>query len=255
MSKAGSSHSMVLKPDLFFIAEGAHSSTAEKLGMHKKIVDSVCSDENWGFGNVPYEGNETFVVSVVDTSDEPLEIANVIFNAKAKVINVAVTLERVDTTKDEIKQAIVLVLNKVLMHEKLAKLRVSTDDIKGVVKQAVKIINAKRYVFAANHLLCIGDTAGHSSPLAGLGGTICLTFVPVIIDNFLKDIENNSANAIENANAFSNAVVERWFSKSIKVKEIILSLSSFALSKAPTQLQEDKLADEHDAIMSMGRHS
>ena len=96
---------MILQPDLFFIAEGAHSRHCDQLGMVTNVVENECTGENWIFGNVEYSGKKTFVVSIVDASQKNLQIANVIFNAKSQVINIAVTSNKA-LSQDHIREQI-----------------------------------------------------------------------------------------------------------------------------------------------------
>ncbi len=234
-----------ITPDLFFVAEGVHSSTADKLGMHKEEIENACTGENWIFGNAPYYGQKTWVSSVLDTSDHKLKIANVIFNGKANVINVAVMVSKSSMTVGEIRLEIYAVLNKILKHEKLEHLNVSIHDIKDVVKKPVQIKNEKRRVFSMHQTMCIGDTAGHSSPLAGMGGTLGLTLTPRIIENFLNDFEKHAPMLNRHANIFSEAAVMRWFCKSDHIKKMILSLAASDVSDLRTKEEHEASLDGH----------
>jgi len=186
---------------------------------------------------------------VVDTSDNGLKIANVIFNGKVKVINVAVTVSNPNITPDEIILELYSVLNKVLEHEKLVHLKVPISKIKDVAKSPVQIKNEKRSVFSVNKTLCIGDAAGNSSPLAGMGGTLGLTLAPLIIEKFLNDFERHSPKLNITANVFSEAAVARWFFKSDNIKKMIMFLAFPDVSNVSKEVQEEQLPDESNAMV------
>lgn len=202
-----------LQPDLFLISEGTHSTTADKFGMKYQEIKNNCTGENWIFGNMQYNGSETFVVSVIDISGDRLEIANIIFNAKVHEINIAVTASA-NINQKSIKERILNTVKKVLelenIHENL--------ELISVVEAPVDIKNEKRVKFSNGNVFCIGDTAGHSSPLAGMGGTLGLTLVPATINKLVEDIENNNPNLHVNFHTYSNAYVDRWINKSVGIK-------------------------------------
>lgn len=211
---------MVVQPQLFFVAEGTHSTTAEQLGLKTSVVKNECSDEHWIYGNVEYSGKETFVVSIIDTSERDLQIANVIFNAKIHAINIAVTSKKL--------------LSQTLIQERILRIVQQTfrlENIKGmpqslitVVKNPVHVKNEKRVKFSRDNIFLIGDAAGHSSPLAGLGGTLGLTLIPRTIIQLLNDREKHSQNMHKDFERFSEAYILRWMEKSLQVKKLCLSI-------------------------------
>jgi len=217
VGKESLSEPMTLQPDLFFVAEGAHSTTADQLGMGTSEVENGCTGENWIFGNVAYSGNKTFVVSIVDTSKKTLEIANVIFNAKIHEINVAVT-----SSKDQSQQHI---RNRIL---EVAQQAFHLEDIQGppqfiaAVERPVTVKNKKRTLFSKSNVFLIGDTAGCSSPLAGLGGTLGLTLIPRTIKQLLDDREKQPIQMHQNFERFTDAYTSRWIEKSMAVKNFCL---------------------------------
>jgi 2-polyprenyl-6-methoxyphenol hydroxylase-like FAD-dependent oxidoreductase len=213
--KDGLCNSMILQPHLFFVAEGAHSTTAERLGLEKRVVKNECTDEHWIYGNVEYSGKETFVVSIIDTSEENLEIANVIFNAKIQKINIAVTSKKLLSPK--------LIQERLL---RIVQLAFRLEGIEGmpqsliaVVKHPVHVKNEERVTFSRDNIFIIGDAAGHSSPLAGLGGTIGLTLIPRTIKQLLNDREQQPLHMHNNFKRFSSASNLRWREKSLRVKQ------------------------------------
>lgn len=213
---------MILRPQLFFIAEGAHSATAKKLGMEKKEVINECTGENWIFGNMDYSGKENFVVSLIDTSEGSLEIANVIFNAKLKKINIAVTSKKV-LSKELIEDRILQIAKRVLPLENINEIPLSLIKTEYVDKP-VHIKNEMLEIFSKEDTYPIGDAAGHSSPLAGLGGTLGLTLILRTIQQLLDDRERLPHKMHDNFERFSKASVLRWFKKSRDVKTFCLKI-------------------------------
>lgn len=204
-----------LRPDLFFIAEGVHSTTASKLGMKTVEVSNACAGESWIFGNMAYSGEESFVVSLIDTSESTLKIANVIFNGKSGVINIAVSSERV-MTKEEIEKQVSKTVAQVFTQK--------TFKLLGTVERPVHIANRTRLRFSMGNVFCIGDSAGSSSPLAGLGGTLGLTLVPATVTQLVDDYERHSHRIHDNFHKFSKGSTTRWMEKSDGIKKICVSL-------------------------------
>jgi 2-polyprenyl-6-methoxyphenol hydroxylase-like FAD-dependent oxidoreductase len=228
---------MIFKPHLFFVAEGVHSTTAKRLGMEMNEIENECTGENWIFGNVRYSGNETFVVSIIDTSEETLKIANVIFNAKIHEINIAVTC------KERINQKIIenQILKKVQQAFNLENINERPLPLIGVVKHPVHIKNEKRNIFSKDNIFIIGDSAGCSSPLAGLGGTLGLSLIPRTIKQLLIDRELRPQDTHINFKIFSEAYTSRWIAKSQNVKKFCLSI--FKQEQIPNMESELDLKD------------
>lgn len=204
-----------IKPDLFFVAEGAHSLTAKQLGMELTEVKNECSGENWIFGNTAYTGSDTFVVSMIDLSDGRQDIANIIFNSKIHEINIAVTSKR-DLDSDLIQQRLLAVVHKVFAFLQMDN---PPTSLTRVVEHPVHINNEKRALYSQDNVFCIGDAAGHSSPLAGMGGTLGLTLTPHAIEQLLKDCDNEPLKMHEKFDRYSEASVSRWITKSQHVKK------------------------------------
>ena len=205
-----------LRPDLFFIAEGAHPKTARELNLKEKRLITACSDERWVYGNIKYPGSRTFVISVIDTSQKALEIANVIFNAKKGVINLAVTSKK-DPTDDEIKNMILQRANQVY-NQSIYPLAPMDFELIATSQKPVHIVNRLTEPFSKGNVFCIGDAAGSSSPLAGLGGTLGLTLVPSTVKELLEDASNRH----ESFQGSTNAYTQRWIQKSSAIKTFCL---------------------------------
>lgn len=198
----------VVRPDLFFIAEGAHSKSREQLDIKTREIKTRCTGENWIFGNLPYSGEETFVVSLIGAS----KIANVIFNAKSGVVNIGLTSD-----KEGIREQIL----------RIARLVFDFEDHVPVttVSKPVHIINRIAMPCSIGNAYCIGDSLCSSSPLAGDGGTIALTGVPLIVSRLLDDYESKSRRMHENFHEISNAFASKWIQKSDDVKKFCMSQS------------------------------
>ena len=209
-----------LKPHLIFIAEGAHSSTAESLDLKTKRVKNNCTDEHWIYGNVNYSGKRTFVVSIVDTSQNTLRIANVIFNAKLKEINIAVTSEG-SVSKENIQNELINVVKTAFALEQIQQ---SPGHLTASVDRTVRVKNEKRKIFSKGNVFLIGDSAGNSSPLAGLGGTLCLTLIPATVVQLLNDSERQPDHKHKNFQTFSEAYISRWMQKSDQVKQFCINM-------------------------------
>lgn len=213
------SETHTLQPHLFFVAEGAHSTTAEQLGMVKNEIKNECTGENWIFGNVKYDGKETFVVSLIDTSEGSLEIANIIFNAQIHEINIAVTSKSL-LSQELIQERILAIVKWVLSFQNIDEL---PKELITAVKQPVHINNEQRDIYSRGNVFCIGDTAGHSSPLAGMGGTLGLTLVPRTIEQLVNDSKTQPDMMHHNFQRFTEAYSSRWIAKSQAVKKYCLS--------------------------------
>lgn len=222
VSKVQITFDRILQPDLFFIAEGAHSTTARELGIRTKKVTNACTGENWIFGNMTYSGRETFVVSLIDASEKTLRIANVIFNAKSQVINIAVTSER-EVPEDMIREQILLTAHEVFA-QRAFPLEEMQSELLTTVSKPVCVANLISFPFSMGNIFCIGDSAGSSSPLAGLGGTLGLTLVPRTVKQLLDDYESQSRAIHSNFNRFSEGYTSRWIQKSEGIKRFCISI-------------------------------
>ena len=145
----------LLQPDLIFLAEGTHSTSANQFGMESKKVNNECSGENWIFGNINYAGKETFVVSVIDISKNKLEIANIIFNAKIQEINIAVTSEQY-LSQEAIQLRVLDIAKRVFS---LLKIDEVPQSLIASVLKPVHIVNRKRVIYSKHNIFCIGDTS------------------------------------------------------------------------------------------------
>lgn len=221
-SKIPATFDLTLQPDLFFIAEGTHSTTARELGMKTKKVTNACTGENWIFGNMTYSGRETFVVSLIDASEKTLRIANMIFNAKSQVINIAVTSER-EVPEDMIREQILRTAHQVFA-QRAFPLEEIHSELLTTVPKPVHIANRTSFPFSMGNVFCIGDLAGSSSPLAGLGGTLGLTLVPRTVKQLLDDYEKRSKNIHRNFNEFSKGYTSRWIQKSEGIKRFCIGI-------------------------------
>lgn len=221
VSNAQITFDRILQPDLFFIAEGAHSMTARQLGMRAKKVTNACTGENWIFGNMNYSGKETFVISLIDASEKTLRIANVIFNAKSQVINIAVTSDK-QLPEEVIRKQILETAHQVFA-QKAFPLEEMHSALLTTVSKPVNVINRISFPFSMGNVFCIGDSAGSSSPLAGLGGTLGLTFVPFTVKQLLDDYERQSEDMHSNFNELSGAYTSSWIQKSERIKNFALA--------------------------------
>lgn len=217
VSKVQIAAGLIVQSDLFFIAEGAHSKIALELGMGVKEIKNACSGENWVFGNMSYSGSESFVVSLVDTSKKTLAIANVIFNAKIQVVNIAVTSDA-RASEERIRQQIEETASQVF-NQQVFPIEPRNCRLLTTVDKPVHIVNRTCAFFSKGNVFCIGDSAGSSSPLAGLGGTLGLTLVPEAVTRLLDDYEKRSPEINEHFNRFSEAYTSRWIEKSGRIKE------------------------------------
>ncbi len=222
----GVSSPIILKPDRVYIAEGAHSETAELLQMRTKVIENECSNESWAFANLEYNGAETFVTSFFDTTQKTLRIANVIFNAKSHIVNVAVTSDKAGMQEAILEFA--QIAFKLKNIEALPK-------ILNMVEEPVTITNKIAVDFSLGNVRRVGDAGGVSSPLAGLGAALCLTLVP---DTVGKDLNTQDS---EDFDKNSEAYVLRWVDKSVTVKNI--GLKCFKAEQAATaQAQAEEQA-------------
>ncbi|CDZ81263.1 geranylgeranyl reductase family protein [Candidatus Rubidus massiliensis] len=222
VSKIQITFDRILKPDLFFIAEGVHSRTVIELGMKTREMTNVCTGENWIFGNMSYFGKETFVMSLIDVSEKTLRLTNLIFNAKAQVINIAVTSDR-EVCEYDIRKQIQETAQQVF-NQKAFPLEKMHSELLTTVSKPVSIVNRILYPFSVGNVFCIGDTAGSSSPLAGLGGTLGLTLVPCTVKQLIDDYEKQSKRLHENFKEYSNGYTSRWIEKSEAIKEFCLNV-------------------------------
>lgn len=227
--KAQVTYDRTLQPDLFFIAEGTHSKTAGELGMETRELPNACTGENWIFGNMPYSGNKTFVVSLVDVSKKNLRIANVIFNAKSQVINIALTSAR-NVSEDKIREQIIHTAHQVFAQQTFSIEKMHSQFL-ATVSKPVRVVNRTCFPFSIGNVFCIGDSAGSSSPLAGLGGTLGLTLVPQAVRQLVDDYERQSKSIHENFNTFSEGYTSRWIKKSEGIKQFCMELFQKERSK------------------------
>lgn len=228
---------ITVKPDLLFLAEGAHSKTAEKLGLvdeEMDLVENACTGENWIFGNFKYEGNRSFVISIIEASQETLQIANVIFNGKSRVVNIAATVDKgMDSV--QMKERIITVAKYAFSHANIKEEPVLLE----VAKQPVNIINRKASLCSKGNVFRIGDDAGSSSPLAGLGGTLNLTLVPLAISKLCFDYAGDRKAMHKNFKEYTQAYVGKWIDKSLSVKNIIMGIYSGARLKSKEASHEN----------------
>lgn len=219
ITQKNSTSPLTLKPDLIFIAEGTRSTSVQQLGMGddaNDVVNNACTGENWIFGNLNYQGDETFVTSMIMTSQKTLQMANVVFNAKCRLVNVAVSVDE-NINQDEINRLIIATAQKAFNYGGITE----APTILETVKQPVRISNRIASLCSRGNVFRIGDAVGHSSPLAGLGGTLGLTLVPCTVEQLLHDHQMESDELHSNFKTFSQAYVNCWIDKSESVKKII----------------------------------
>ena len=190
--------------------------------MRTRKVTNACTGENWIFGNMTYSGRETFVVSLIDASEKTLRIANVIFNAKSQVINIAVTSER-EVPEERIREQILRTAHQVFA-QRAFPLEEMHSELLTTVPKPVHVANRTSFPFSMGNVFCIGDSAGSSSPLAGLGGTLGLTLVPRTVKQLLDDYEKRSRSIHRNFNEFSEGYTSRWIQKSEGIKRFCISI-------------------------------
>ena len=213
----------ILKPALFLIAEGTHSTTARELGIGTKKVENVCTGELWVFGNMTYSGNKTFVVSMIDASTTSnLRIANVIFNAKHGIINVAVTSEK-RVTEEKIREQIIRTAHQVF-HQNAFPIGTMSSELLTTVRKPVCVANRTAFPFAMGNVFCIGDSAGSSSPLAGLGGTLGLTLVPRAVEQLADDYERQPKSMHDHFTKISTGYTDTWIRKSARIKNLYIKI-------------------------------
>lgn len=239
-----------LNPDLFFIAEGAHSTSAQKLRMvdnARDVVENDCTGENWIFGNLKYSGSETFVISMCITAQKTLQIANVIFNAKTHTVNVAVTSDA-NPTQAEIDALITEIARKAFEHGKtIEPIKPEQLEIIDTIKKPVTVINRMASVCSQGNVFEVGDTVGYSSPLAGLGGTLGLTLVPCTVEQLLDGYQQrlDESELHRKFQESSQAYVSTWIKKSQAVKGFLVDFFAKNLSKDQSVAVEVKDAEPH----------
>lgn len=232
-----------LKPDLLFIAEGVHSKSAQKLTMMKDldIVENTCTGENWLFGNLHYHGDKTFVLSLIITTKKTQQIANVIFNGKRKIVNVAVT-SNAHIDKEGIHSTIQKVAKRAFKHVGIQENPeiLQIGDKLCIVENPVLITNRIASTCSKGNVFLIGDAVGNSSPLAGLGGTLGLALTPLIVAKLLDDIMNGSGELHHNFKMNSQGYVYRWIEKSVEVKQFINNIFEKTLLAATEPKDPDQ---------------
>lgn len=227
----------VCNPNFIFLAEGARSTTANRFKLKTKELENECTGENWIFGNVEYLGEKNFVVALIDISGKSLEVANVIFNAKIKEINIAVTSKR-DLSKRDIQERLLATVNRVCSFLDIDQ---PPQSLISAVERPVHITNEQRIRYSAGNVFCIGDTAGHSSPLAGVGGTLGMTLVPRTVENMINDFERQPENTHNNFHTYTEGYTSRWIEKSKGIKQFCLG---FFRSKEQASNDHMKTSDE-----------
>lgn len=177
---------------------------------------------------------------MIITSQKTLQIANVIFNAKSQIVNVAVTSDE-NPNQDDINRLILdtaqLAFNYGGITEKPKVLE--------TVKRPVHTTNRLGSICSRGNVFRIGDAAGHSSPLAGLGGTLALTLVPCAIEQLLDDLQVGSNELHSNFKMYSQAYVNKWIDKSQSIKEIIQGVfeKEQSLAMESVGCTQNKVAD------------
>ena len=186
---------------------------------------------------------------MVDTSEENLVIANIIFNAKIHEINIAVTSKDV-MSQELIQERLVEILRRVFSSQNIEELQglvpllPNSKSLLAAVKQPVHIINEQRDTYSKGNAFVIGDAAGHSSPLAGMGGTLGLTLVPRTVEQVLNDSEVQPQEMHHNFYEFSHGYTSRWIEKSQAVKLRCLGLFKSERKAANDQEQNSTKENE-----------
>ncbi len=226
----------LIQPKLLIIAEGAHSQTAQNLGMETKEVKNECSGENWVFGNLKYSGTQNFVVSVIDPHKGGLELVNIIFNARIHKVNVAVNSKK-SLSQEQIQKKILRIARRVFS---ILGFDEQPQALLSCVSKPVNIKNEKRVTYSQGNVFCVGDTAGHSSPLAAMGATLGVTLVPRAVEKVLNDLEHQPSQTHQNFQRFTDAYVDRWIGKAGKVKERCLFFKSKQTAASGQELKPSK---------------
>lgn len=229
-----------LLPDLIVLADGANGNTRK--GGYRNFshpgAPHPCHGEKWVFGNVSYLGQlEAFVTVMLDYSNEKfIKMANVIFEPRHQELNIAVSVENEDLSPSAIREMIKSTANRAFaIHgiQEPARVRF-TSNVVSITNKAVDQHSI------GDNVILVGDRAGVSSPLAGLGATLATTSYPYGIRIVAQALKTGDKNAISQALSFynhqSNTYVYKWLKTSARVKSFITQMPFNFLLSLPEAL-------------------
>jgi 2-polyprenyl-6-methoxyphenol hydroxylase-like FAD-dependent oxidoreductase len=133
-----------------------------------------------------------------------------------------VTSER-EVSEDRIREKILQTVQQVFT-QRAFPLEEMPSELLTTVSKPVHVANRTSLPFSMGNVFCLGDAAGSSSPLAGLGGTLGLTLVPRTVKQLLDDYERQSMSMHRNFNELSEGYTSRWMQKSERIKRFCMDI-------------------------------
>jgi 2-polyprenyl-6-methoxyphenol hydroxylase-like FAD-dependent oxidoreductase len=164
----------VARPDLIVVAEGARSKTREAAGIELLNGKGEIL-ETWAIGSVAYPAESGFqALTVFD--QQPFGLVNAMVNSKLGEINVNVTLPAGSNPTPEETGPILQARAAAMLNHHNASLgiekRYAPDELPltWVLESVVHVIEGRASAMTAGlNVVMAGDTAYHSSPIAGMG--------------------------------------------------------------------------------------
>jgi 2-polyprenyl-6-methoxyphenol hydroxylase-like FAD-dependent oxidoreductase len=183
---------LAIKADLVVLADGASGQTLREYFPMIEQANHPCAGEGWVFGNFAYYGNKGFVSSILEyekadhgkPKNQIKKMINAIFNGKYQILNIAVHVPCSEMTQDQIKATLIQAAGLVFECERGHSTIELGDlgDLKDFNPRVVKIVNGfVEHPTAFDRIILVGDRAGTSSPLAGLGASTAATTTPFAV--------------------------------------------------------------------------
>lgn len=214
-------------PHLIVLADGTGKNRVKSEQGEELVEETVdlkhpSDGELWVFGNVSYTGKNAFVTILIDPSSKTeTQIANVIFDPRRKSANVAVSVTSREVSEEAIAAQIQTVAKTAFSLSGL-KEKIDVRSISKVVRISNRI--GKKFSLGKN-LILVGDRAGASSPLAGLGASLATTTYPygvgLVARALLSECDHQVSQAFETYSALARASVLKWFEASREVRTFI----------------------------------
>jgi 2-polyprenyl-6-methoxyphenol hydroxylase-like FAD-dependent oxidoreductase len=205
-------------PDMVVLADGGKGGTSSELKPVVEHKDHPSEGERWVFGDVQYSGATGFNTGLIDNTDpsQP-RLINVNFDARHKRAGVTVSVSEEPTSKDEIAKIIHHYAEKVYQAENLhedPKILYTNDS-------SVMIHNYSSAQFIDRNLISVGDRAGASSPISGMGVTLSTSSYAAGVRDFARALQQPPEIRVREIRCIEDSLqasVAKWLDSAAKAK-------------------------------------
>jgi flavin-dependent dehydrogenase len=166
--------------------------------------------EQWIFADVQYLGKSGFKTGFVDrTGDSQRRLVEIHFDNVHPKSGITIMVLEKNISKEK---SLELVQHYAKPAFKIENIR-TEPQVLSMEDSPVTIHNHSSSQFIDQNLIIVGDRAGASSPLSGMGATLALSSYPVAVREFARALQEPfeaRAKRIQCANVFLKDSADKW---------------------------------------------